>query len=71
LFEWDETVPYEEEAQCVGRIGWGDKGGIQLETLPKPYWQYKALFEEKKAGMVVPRRTLDHTINLREEAEPL
>jgi len=38
MFEWDETVAYDEEAQCVGRIERGAEGGVQLEALPKPYW---------------------------------
>ena len=54
IFEWDETVAYDEEAQYVGRIEWEEEGGVQLETLPKPYWQYKELFEEKKAKMLAP-----------------
>jgi len=41
-----------------------------LETLPKQYWQYKELFEEKKAKMLAPRRTFDHAINLKQGAEP-
>jgi len=69
MFEWDETVAYDEEAQYVGRIEQEEEGGIQLETLPKPYWQYKELFEEKQAKMLAPRRTFDHAINLKEGAE--
>ena len=37
MFEWDETVAYDEEAQYVGRIG-REEEGIKLEMLPKPYW---------------------------------
>ena len=37
LFEWDETVPYDEEGQYVGRIKREEEGGVQLETLPKQY----------------------------------
>jgi len=70
MFEWDETVVYDEEAQYVGRIEREEEGGVQLETLPKPYWQYKEPFEEKKAQMLAPRRTFDHSINLKEGAEP-
>ena len=70
MFEWDETVAYDEEAQYVGRIEREEEGGVQLEALPKLYWQYKELFEEKKARMLVPRRTFDHAINLKEGAEP-
>ena len=70
MFEWDETVAYDEEAQYVGRIEREEEGGVQLETLPKPYWQYKELFEEKKAKLLAPRRTFDHAINLKDGAEP-
>jgi len=70
LFEWDETIAYNEESQFAGRIGQEDERGVQLKTLPKPYWQYKELFEEKKAEILAPRRTLDHSINLKEGTEP-
>ena len=70
MFEWDETLAYDEEAQYVGRIEQEEEGGVQLETLPKPYSEYKELFGEKKAKMLAPRRTFDHGINLTEGAEP-
>ena len=70
MFEWDETVAYDEEAQYVGRIGREDEG-VKLETLPKPYWQYQELFEEGKAKSLAPRWTFDHMIDLKEGAEPL
>jgi len=70
MFEWDETVAYDEEAQYVGRIGRVEEGGLQLETLPKLYWQYKELFEEKKGKLLAPRRSFDHAINHKEGAEP-
>jgi len=63
-------VAYDEEAQYVGRIDREEEGGVLLEALPKPYWQYKELFEEKKATILAPRRTFDHAINLKEGAEP-
>jgi len=69
LFEWDETVAYNEEVPYVGRIE-REEGGVQLETLPKPYWQYKKLFEEKQTKILAPRRTFYHVINLKEGAEP-
>jgi len=59
-------VAYDEEAQYVGRIGREVKKAIQLEALPKPYWQYKQPFEVKKATMLAPQRTFDHPINLKE-----
>ena len=70
LFEWDETIAYDEESQYAGRIGQEDERGVQLKTLPKPYWQYKELFEEKKAEILAPQITLDHSINLKEGTEP-
>ena len=69
MFEWDETVAYDEEAQYIGRIEREEEGGGQLETLPKPYWQYKELFEERKAKMLAPRRTFDYAINLKEGSD--
>ena len=51
---WDETVAYDEKAQYVGRIEREEEGDVELETRPKPYWQYKELFEEKKAKMLAP-----------------
>jgi len=71
LFKWDETVAYDEEAQYVGRIRREDEGGVQLETLLTPYWQYtsKKLVEEKKAEMLALRRTFDNASNMKEWAE--
>ena len=63
-------MAYDEEEQYVERIEWEQKGGVQLVTLPKLYWQYKELLEEKKAKMLAPRRTFDHAITLTEGAEP-
>jgi len=57
MFEWDETVAYDEEAQYVRQIEREEEGGVQLDMLPKPYWQYKELFEERKGKMLAPRRT--------------
>jgi len=64
-------VAYDKEGQYVGRIEQEEERGVQLETLPKLYWQYKELFEEKKGKMLAPRRTFDHAINLKEGAAPL
>ena len=70
MFEWDENVAFEEQATYIGRIGSTRKDAIQLEGLPKPYWQYKELFEDEKAEMLAPRRTFDHAIHLKEGATP-
>jgi len=69
LFEWDQTVAYNEEAQYVGRIEQEEEGGVKLETLPKRHWQFKKPFEEKKAKMLAPRKTFDYAINFREGAK--
>jgi len=69
LFEWNETVAYDEEAPYVGSIAGVEEGGVHRETLPKPYWQCRGLFEEKKAKRLAARRTFNHVINLKEGAE--
>jgi len=70
LFEWDETGAYDEGGQYVGRIEREQEGGVQLETLPKPDWQYKELFQHNKAKMLAARRTFDYAISLKDGAEP-
>jgi len=37
MFEWDETLAFDEEARMIGRIGSTRQEEIQLEGLPKPY----------------------------------
>jgi len=70
LFEWDETVAYDEEAQYVGRIELEEEERVKLENQPNPSWQYNELFEKKNARMLAPRRTFDHAMNLKEGPEP-
>jgi len=50
-----QTVSFNEEARMIGRIGSTRQEEVQLEGLPKPYWQYKELFENAKAQMLAPR----------------
>ena len=52
---WDENVAFEEEATYIRRIRSTRKDEIQLEGLPKPYWQYKELFNDEKAEMLASR----------------
>ena len=68
MFEWDETVAFDEEARMIGRIGATKEKEVQLERLPRKYWQYKELFLDEKAEMLAPRRTFHHAINLKEGA---
>jgi len=70
MFEWDEMVAFDEEARMIGRIGCTRQEEVQLEELPKPYWQYKEFFENEKAEMLAPRRTFDHAIDLKDGATP-
>ena len=70
MFEWDETVAFDENATMIGRIGATKEIEVELEGLPKEYWQYKDLFTDEKAGMLAPRRTFDHAIDLKEGATP-
>ena len=70
MFEWDETVAFDENATMIGRIGATKGKEIELDGLPKEYWQYKDLFRDEKAEMLAPRRTFDHAIDLKEGATP-
>jgi len=54
----------------IGGIGSTRQEEVQLEGLPKPYWQYMELFENEKGEMLAPRQTFDHPINLKDQATP-
>jgi len=70
MFEWDEMPGIDEEGRMIVRIGSTRQDEVQLEALPKPYWHYKELLEIEKAEMLAPRRTFDHSINLKDGATP-
>jgi len=70
MFEWDETVVVDEEGRMIGRIGSRRQEEVQLEGLPKPYWQYKEMFENEKAEMLAHRGTFNHAIDLKHGATP-
>jgi len=70
MFEWAKTVAFDEEARMLGRIGSIRQKKVQREGLPKPYWQYKELFENEKAEMLAPRQTFDNAIDLKDGATP-
>ena len=70
MFEWDETVAFDENATMVGRRVATEEKEVELDGPPKEYWQYKDLFMNEKAEMLAPRRTLDHAIDLKEGATP-
>jgi len=54
----------------IERIGGTREEGVQLAGLPKPYLQYKELYENEKGEMRAPRRTFDHAIDLKDGATP-
>ena len=54
MSEWDKTVTFHEEARMIGRIGSRRHEEVQLEGLPKPYWQYKELLGNEKAELLAP-----------------
>ena len=70
MFEWDERVAFDENATMIGRIGATKENEVELDGLPKEYWQYKDLFPDEKAERLAPRRTFDHAIDLKEGATP-
>ena len=48
MFEWDKTVAFDENATMIGRIGATKEKEVELDGLPKEYWQYKDLFADQK-----------------------
>ena len=54
----------------IGRIGATKEKEVELDGLPKEYWQYQDLFMNEKAEMLAPRRTFNHGIDLKEGAPP-
>ena len=70
MFEWDETVAFDENASMIGRIGATKEKEVELDGLPKEYWQYKELFTNEKGEMLAPRQTFDHAIDIKEGATP-
>ena len=61
-------MAFDEEARMIGRIRATKEEEVELDRLPKEYWQYKELFLTEKAEMLAPRRTFDHAIDLKEGA---
>ena len=69
-FQLDEIVVFDENFTKIGRIGATKEKEVELDRLPKEYWQYKDLFTEEKAAMLDPRRIFDYAIDLKEGATP-
>ena len=71
MFEWDETVAFDEEAQYVGRIcRQEDPNLVLLDKIPQYYEDYHKLFLTATAEKLAERRTFDHAIDLKPGAEP-
>ena len=71
MFEWDETVAFDEEVQYVGRIGrQEDLKQVLVDKVPQYYKQYQNQFLASTAEKLGPRRNFDHVIDLKPGAEP-
>ena len=75
MFEWDETVAFDEEAQYVGQyVGRvemrKDQSSISLKGIPREYHQTKKLFLPETTEKLAGRRTFDHAIDLAPGAVP-
>ena len=69
MFEWDETVAFDKEAQYVGQYVRRayvrkDQSAFSLEGIPANYHQHKKLFLPEMAEKLAGRRTFDHAIDL-------
>ena len=69
MFEWDETVAFDEEAQYVDQyVGRAymrkAQSSISLEGIPTNYHQHKKPFLPKTEEKLAGRRTFDHAIDL-------
>ena len=69
MFEWDETVAFDEEAQYVGQyVGRAymrkDQSSVLLEGIPANYYRHKKLFLHETGEKLAGRGTFDHAIDL-------
>ena len=70
MFEWDDTVAFDEEEQYVGRIcRQEDPNQVLVDKVPQYYKQYQNQFLASTAEKLGPRQTFDHAISLKPEAE--
>ena len=75
MFEWDETVAFDEEAQYVGqyvgRVEMSkDQSFISLKGITPEYHQHKKLFLHETAERLAGYGTFDHAIDLVRGAVP-
>ena len=69
MFEWDETLAFDEEpkyiGQYVGRIDMRqEQSAVSIERIPDEYHQYKKPFLPETAEKLAGRRTFYHAIDL-------
>ena len=71
MFQWDEKVAFDEEAQYVGRIcRQEDPNQVLLDKIPQDYEDYHKLFLTASGEKLAEQRTFDHAIDLKPGAEP-
>jgi len=71
MFEWDETVAFDEEAQYFGRIcRQEDPNQVLLDEIPRYYEDYHKLFLTATGEKLAKRRMFDQAIDLKPGAEP-
>jgi len=71
IFQWDETVGFDEEAQYVGRIyRQEDPNQVLLDKIPQYNDDYQELFVIATVEKLDQRRTSDHAVDLKQGAEP-
>ena len=75
MFEWDQAVAFDEEAQYVGQyVGRvemrKDQSSILLNGIHPEYHQHKKLFQPETVKKLASRRTFVHAIDLVPGAVP-
>ena len=72
MFESDETVALDVEAQYFGRIcRQEDSKEVLLVQIPQYYEDYHKLFLTASAEKLAERRMFNHAMDLKPGAEPL
>ena len=71
MWEYDESVVFEEDARIIGRVQRVNEPLITIpDEVPKPYHEYIELFQDEIATQMPPRRMWDHEIKIKEGEEP-
>ena len=71
LVEWDEDVLNDPNAVVIGRIESIDEERVTIiDRLPDQYHDYLDRFRPSTAEKLAPRRTFDHSIDLKSDTQP-